>query len=160
VAGDATPTGSARHAGATAKLKLTFHLDHSAGADQSAHQVLHNRESGALQYAMRDRLSGDLLQALTADFEANKHEVIQELRKSNPAKYAELIASLVRQAEPLPDPHALSTDDSTQDIGRKLLQSLGLPHPSQKAIEEAVAANDEFVAKLEEIRLRAEKAAI
>src|SRR5215470_16601711 len=33
-AGCATPTGSAGHAGATANLKLTFHLDHSAGADQ------------------------------------------------------------------------------------------------------------------------------
>src|SRR6516164_4691717 len=35
VAGCATPTGSAGHPGATANLKLTFHLDHSAGADQS-----------------------------------------------------------------------------------------------------------------------------
>src|SRR6516162_3092205 len=35
VAGCATPTGSAGHAGATANLELTFHLDHSAGADQS-----------------------------------------------------------------------------------------------------------------------------
>jgi transposase InsO family protein len=33
VAGCATPTGSAGHAGATASLKLTFHLDHSAYAD-------------------------------------------------------------------------------------------------------------------------------
>jgi hypothetical protein len=33
VAGCATPTGSAGHAGATANLKLTFHLGHSAGAD-------------------------------------------------------------------------------------------------------------------------------
>jgi hypothetical protein len=33
VAGCATPTSSAGHAGATANLKLTFHLDHSAGAD-------------------------------------------------------------------------------------------------------------------------------
>src|SRR5215469_6010412 len=33
VAGCATPTGSAGHPGATANLKLTFHLDHSAGAD-------------------------------------------------------------------------------------------------------------------------------
>jgi len=31
VAGCATPTGSAGHAGATANLKLTFHLDHSEG---------------------------------------------------------------------------------------------------------------------------------
>src|SRR5262245_25975511 len=36
VAGCATPTGSAGHAGATANLKLRFHLDHSAGADQGA----------------------------------------------------------------------------------------------------------------------------
>src|SRR5262249_52993233 len=36
VAGCATPTGSAGHAGATANLKLTFHLDHSAGAGHSA----------------------------------------------------------------------------------------------------------------------------
>ena len=36
VAGCATPTGSAGHAGATANLKLTFHLDHSAGADHPA----------------------------------------------------------------------------------------------------------------------------
>jgi transposase InsO family protein len=35
VAGCATPTGSAGHAGATANLKLTFHLDHSAGADRA-----------------------------------------------------------------------------------------------------------------------------
>src|SRR5262249_42234227 len=34
VAGCATPTGSVGHAGATANPKLTFHLDHSAGADQ------------------------------------------------------------------------------------------------------------------------------
>src|SRR6516164_8026136 len=36
VAGCAPPTGSAGHAGATANLKLTFHLDHSAGADHGA----------------------------------------------------------------------------------------------------------------------------
>ena len=36
VAGCATPSGSAGHAGETANLKLTFHLDHSAGADHLA----------------------------------------------------------------------------------------------------------------------------
>jgi hypothetical protein len=39
VAGCATPTGSAGHAGATANLKLTFHLDHSAGADQAVTSI-------------------------------------------------------------------------------------------------------------------------
>jgi hypothetical protein len=41
VAGCATPTGSAGHAGATADLKLTFHLGHSAGADHHAIKLLH-----------------------------------------------------------------------------------------------------------------------
>jgi hypothetical protein len=36
VAGCATPTGSAGHAGATASLKLTFHLDHSVGANHTS----------------------------------------------------------------------------------------------------------------------------
>jgi ABC transporter substrate binding protein len=36
VAGCATPIGSAGHAGATANLKLTFHLDHSPGADHGS----------------------------------------------------------------------------------------------------------------------------
>src|SRR5262249_20718699 len=34
MAGCATPPGSAGHASATASLKLTFHLDHSVGANQ------------------------------------------------------------------------------------------------------------------------------
>src|SRR5262245_4394503 len=42
VAGCATPTGSAGHAGATANLKLTFHPDHSVGANHSftSHLIL------------------------------------------------------------------------------------------------------------------------
>jgi putative transposase len=40
----ATPSGSAGHAGETANLKLTFHLDHSAGADHSrVSNFLHRR---------------------------------------------------------------------------------------------------------------------
>src|SRR5215472_5794063 len=35
VAGRATPTASAGHTGATADVKLAFHLDHSARADYS-----------------------------------------------------------------------------------------------------------------------------
>jgi hypothetical protein len=45
VAGCATPSGSAGHAGATANLKLTFHkltfhLDHSAGADHGSKLIV------------------------------------------------------------------------------------------------------------------------
>src|SRR5262249_55459875 len=44
VAGCATPTSSAGHAGAKANLKLTFRLDHSVGADHlNATQERHQR---------------------------------------------------------------------------------------------------------------------
>src|SRR5262249_36253492 len=49
VAGCATPPGSAGHASATASLKLTFHLDHSVGADQffrSESSLLTQSQSG------------------------------------------------------------------------------------------------------------------
>jgi hypothetical protein len=45
VAGCATPTGSAGHAGATANLKLTFQLDHSAGANHSTPRLLDSLRS-------------------------------------------------------------------------------------------------------------------
>jgi hypothetical protein len=44
----AAPTCSAGHASATATLKLTFHLDHSAGADHDAR----GRDGGIHQLAM------------------------------------------------------------------------------------------------------------
>src|SRR5262249_27559759 len=44
VAGCATPSGSAGHAGETANFKLTFHLDHSAGADQLGLEPANRRQ--------------------------------------------------------------------------------------------------------------------
>jgi hypothetical protein len=52
-------------------------------------------------------------------------------------------------AEPS-DPHFAS------DIGRKLLQSIGFSEPDDVSIAAAVEANDEFIAKLETIRDRAQ----
>ena len=46
--------------------------------------------------------------------------------------------------------------DSMQDIGRKLLQSVGFALPDNASIAEAVEANDAFVDRLQEIRARAQ----
>src|SRR5262249_5371599 len=70
VAGCATPTGFAGHAGATANLELTFHLDHSAGADH-------------------------FLLALAADFKQHGASVIAKVRKQQPAAYMKICALLV-----------------------------------------------------------------
>jgi transposase InsO family protein len=56
VAGCATQIGSASHAAATANLKLTFHLDHSAGADhfRKGHLV-HLPEGWSVNRSLRYR---------------------------------------------------------------------------------------------------------
>src|SRR5262245_53571640 len=53
VAGCATPPGSAGHASATANLKLTFHLDHSAGADQD-HRLEQDCEGAVWLWLLTD----------------------------------------------------------------------------------------------------------
>jgi 3-methyladenine DNA glycosylase/8-oxoguanine DNA glycosylase len=48
--------------------------------------------------------------------------------------------------------HSFKDAQSMNDIGERLLRSVGLPSPSAEAINEAIQANDAFVARLEEIR--------
>jgi hypothetical protein len=48
--------------------------------------------------------------------------------------------------------HSFKDAQSMQDIGERLLRSVGLPNPSSEAISEAIQANDAFVEKLEAIR--------
>src|SRR5262245_25586056 len=45
-----------------------------------------------------------------------------------------------------------SQASSMQDIGRKLLQSVGFNEPDDASVKEAIAANDEFIKELERIR--------
>ena len=45
-----------------------------------------------------------------------------------------------------------SQASSMEDIGRKLLQSIGFKEPDDVSIKEAMAANDEFIKELERIR--------
>jgi hypothetical protein len=45
---------------------------------------------------------------------------------------------------------------SMQDIGRKLLQSVGFTSPDDLSIQAAIEANDVFIARLEEIRRKAQ----
>ena len=49
-----------------------------------------------------------------------------------------------------------SQASSMEDIGRKLLQSVGFASPDDASIAEAVEANDVFVDRLQEIRARAQ----
>jgi hypothetical protein len=49
-----------------------------------------------------------------------------------------------------------STANSMQDIGRKLLQSIGFASPDDASVQDAVEANNKFIAELETIHARAQ----
>jgi hypothetical protein len=49
-----------------------------------------------------------------------------------------------------------STANSMQDIGRKLLQSVGFASPDDVSVKAAIEANDAFVSRLEQIRDKAQ----
>ena len=50
-----------------------------------------------------------------------------------------------------------SSAESMQDIGRKLLQSIGFASPDDGSIQEAIEANDAFIDALQAIHQRAQK---
>ena len=60
----------------------------------------------------------------------------------------------------MPDESAKPIDfaqaNSMQDLGRKLLQSVGFASPDDVSIQAAIDANDAFIAQLEQIRDRAQ----
>ena len=51
-------------------------------------------------------------------------------------------------------PQDFNTAQSMQDIGRRLLQSIGFALPDDVSIQAAIEANDAFIARLEAIRDR------
>lgn len=90
------------------------------------------------------------MHALDADFRLHGEDAIKQLRETRPDRYVELAAR----------PTDLPTDgfaqcDSMRDIGLKLLQSIGFRDPDDASIQEAVDANDRFIAQLQSIYARA-----
>jgi hypothetical protein len=65
---------------------------------------------------------------------------------------AEVRGIIVKNGNPNPNNIDFTTANSMQDIGRKLLQSVGFASPDDASIQAAIEANDVFVARLEAIR--------
>jgi hypothetical protein len=100
----------------------------------------------------RDKLSGAFVEALAKDWAEHGPEVIQQIRLDNPVKYGELIARLVPMDANLPPANDFSSCQSMEDIGRRLLQQVGIDDPLEHQVMRAVAANNQFIASLEAIR--------
>jgi hypothetical protein len=92
------------------------------------------------------------MRAFEADFADNGVDAIKALREKSPEKYSEIAARLIAAIESKPD--GFNQCNTMEEIGRKLLQSVG-GHDvtlTDDMIAQAVAANDAFIAKLEAIR--------
>ena len=84
------------------------------------------------------------------------NEVLQDARADK--AHAAAVSAILGKAKILniidaPKPNTdFATANSMQDIGRKLLQSVGFSAPDDASVQAAIEANDAFVAKLEAIR--------
>jgi terminase small subunit-like protein len=65
---------------------------------------------------------------------------------------AEVRGLIVKNVNINPNELDFATANSMQDIGRKLLQSIGFASPDDVSIAAAIEANDAFIARLEAIR--------
>src|SRR6266511_4097442 len=100
--------------------------------------------------------------AETAEKMARELNEIQYEARADKA-HAAAVAAILGKARILniiPDESAKPIDfaqtNSMQDIGRKLLQSVGFASPDDVSIQAAIEANDVFIAQLEQIRDRAQ----
>ena len=65
---------------------------------------------------------------------------------------AEVRGIVVKNGNPNPNNIDFNTANSMQEIGRKLLQSIGFREPDDVSIKEAIELNNRFIAELERIR--------
>jgi hypothetical protein len=90
-----------------------------------------------------------------ADFKLHGKRALEQVRLESPSKYLELASKLAALVAALKPPQSAFHDaNSMQDIGRKLLESVGTDNAAitEDMIQEAVAANDRLIAQLESIR--------
>jgi len=95
------------------------------------------------------------LRDFVADFKLHGKRALEQVRLESPSKYLELASKLAALVATLKPPQSAFHDaNSMQDIGRKLLESVGTDNAAitEDMIQEAVAANDRLIAQLESIR--------
>jgi hypothetical protein len=104
--------------------------------------------------SLLEQLSGPL-RDFVVDFKTHGKTVLEQVRQENPAKYLEMASKLAALVAALrPEPDGYSKADSMQDVGRKLLLSVGADETmlTDAQIEQAIAANDALILQLEAIR--------
>jgi hypothetical protein len=133
------------------------------GKRHGSTQAASSRLLGRVMHRVRE------LQAQAA--EHTKEDAAKIIRELNEIKmdakhdraHAAAVSAVMGKAKvlgitdkPQADPQDWNAAQSMQDIGRKLLQSVGYAAPSDADIALAIEANDQFIAELERIRAEAE----
>lgn len=111
-----------------------------------------------LEPSLLDQLSAPL-RDFVADFKTHGAKTLEQVRERSPEKYVELSTKLISLIAALKtEPDGFEQCKSMEDIGRKLLKSVGCQEDamSDGIVELAIQANDAFIAKLEAIRAKAE----
>ena len=98
------------------------------------------RKTKAAEPSLRAKLSAAFLEAFEADFAAHGVNVIEKLRERSPEKYAELAGKLIMTTEP--PQQGFNEAQTMEEIGRKLLQSVGANE---------LALTDEMIARAVEL---------
>jgi hypothetical protein len=109
------------------------------------------RKTQSPQHSVRDELTTQFIEALHKDFAEHGPAIIEEIRKSAPAKYGELVLRLIPL--PAPQPKAQSTEPKdSREIADRLLADIGLTDADDRARQRALAAYDALIVALESIR--------
>jgi hypothetical protein len=113
-----------------------------------------SRKTKPTEPTLVDELSKPL-RDIVNDIKAHGLDALQTVREKNPEKYLELATKLLPLVAALnPGTSELAECKTIEDIGRGLLKSVGLAEDQMdgELIAQAVAANDAFIQRLEEIR--------
>ena len=109
------------------------------------------RKLKAAQPSLLEQLSEPLRDFVT-DFKLHGKSALEQVRERNPEKYLELSTKLLPLVAALnPKADGFSDCRSMDEIGAKLLKSVGFSEPDEDSIQAAIKANDDFIARLQHI---------
>jgi hypothetical protein len=92
------------------------------------------------------------LRDFVADFKLHGKSALEQVRERSPEKYLELSTKLLPLVAALnPGTSDFSDCRNVNDIGVKLLQSVGFSEPDDASIQAAIALNDKFIDDLQAI---------
>ena len=104
----------------------------------------------------RDKLTADFTRRLEEKWRQCGDDVLDAAAKESPTKFAEMVARVTSSAEPRVD--GIESANSHEEIGRRMLQSIGFQDPDDASIQAAIEVRDKWLAELQAIHARAEGA--